>query len=112
MKLSGRVFDGDLHYERQLTATRGKIEEVHPVSRDAVRLNFPCFLTDARYDAGMSGSPVASDDGRVVGVVCSSSEPPEGPFLHLVRHPCSPCPGDCRSDAEGSWAFRGSGKRR
>ena len=68
-------------YERQLAATRGVIEEVHPVRRDSFRLTWPCFLTDARYDAGMSGSPVFDESGRVIGIVCSSTPMVDGqPF--------------------------------
>jgi S1-C subfamily serine protease len=78
MALSGHISEGTLDYERQLAVAQGKIEDVHPEQRDSSRLNFPCFLTDARYDRGMSGSPVAIDDGRVAGVVCSSTEPSEG----------------------------------
>lgn len=62
-------------YDRQLAATRGVVENVHPVQRDTFRLTWPCFLIDARYDKGMSGSPVLNAEGRVVGVVCSSTPP-------------------------------------
>lgn len=61
--------------ERRLAASRGTVDDVHRTKRDSSRLNFPCFLTDARYDGGMSGGPVALDDGRVVGVVCSAADP-------------------------------------
>jgi S1-C subfamily serine protease len=54
-------------------ATRGTIEENHFPGRDQ-RLNFPCFLTNARFDLGMSGGPIVSATGQVCGVICSGTE--------------------------------------
>lgn len=80
-RLGGDASLISVDYDRQLAATRGSVEQVHPDRRDNFRLTWPCFLTDARYDKGMSGSPVLSDDGRVIGVVCSSTpEVPDQPF--------------------------------
>lgn len=55
-------------------ATRGTLEQIHFPRRDQ-RLDFPCFLTDARYDLGMSGGPIIAANGHgVCGVICSGTE--------------------------------------
>lgn len=74
---SGQVLPGtpsEIHYERQLAASRGTVQDVHRIRRDSFLLPFPCFLTDARYTGGMSGSPVVGEDGKVVGLVMSSTD--------------------------------------
>ncbi len=57
------------------TTTTGSVIEVHHERRDAVRLPFPCFQTNARYDGGMSGAAVFNERGQVCGLVCSSLPP-------------------------------------
>lgn len=57
------------------TTTTGTVLEVHHERRDLVRLPFPCFRTDARFDGGMSGGPVFNENGEVCGLVCSSLPP-------------------------------------
>jgi S1-C subfamily serine protease len=59
-----------VEYERRLATSTGRIEAIHHARRDNYSLTFPCFLTDARYDRGMSGGPVIGDNGRVFGMVC------------------------------------------
>lgn len=54
------------------SATVGEVMEIHEFYRDKVRLNFPCFRVNARFDGGMSGGPVFNDNGEVCGVICSS----------------------------------------
>jgi hypothetical protein len=54
-------------------AARGTLEEIYFPRRDQ-RLDFPCFLTDARFDLGMSGGPIISATGQVCGVICSGTE--------------------------------------
>lgn len=54
------------------SATVGEVIEVCEYQRDKIRLNFPCFRVNARFDGGMSGGPVFNDDGQVCGVICSS----------------------------------------
>jgi S1-C subfamily serine protease len=76
VRFEGRVPVGQaasVDFTRQLAVTRGIIQNVHRERRDRSMLTWPCFLTDARYPGGMSGGPVAADDGRVVGVVCSNT---------------------------------------
>ncbi len=53
----------------------GKVIEVHEKMRDSVRLNFPCFMVNSRFDGGMSGGPVFNDNGELCGLICSSLEP-------------------------------------
>lgn len=52
----------------------GEVIDVHPTGRDR-RLPFPCFQTNARFDGGMSGGPVFTDEGRLCGLVCSNMPP-------------------------------------
>lgn len=67
-------FDPNYEVAQSFYASRGQIEEVHVPRRDTVMAPFPCFRTSARYDGGMSGGPIISMDGLVVGVVCSSMD--------------------------------------
>lgn len=62
--------------ERQyiLQGSRGRIEEVHSSKRDSSLSTFPTFRTNGLYLPSMSGGPVATFDGRVVGVVSSGIE--------------------------------------
>jgi S1-C subfamily serine protease len=64
---------GPFEILQSYNATRGMLEEIHFPGRDQ-RLNFPCFLTDARFDLGMSGGPIVSATGQVCGVICSGTE--------------------------------------
>lgn len=52
----------------------GTIAVIHERSRDRVMLPYPCFEASAATKAGMSGGPVFSGDGHVIGVVGSSFE--------------------------------------
>jgi hypothetical protein len=65
--------DGFVRISQSYHATRGRVEDIHFPQRDQ-RLHFPCFLTNARFDGGMSGGPIISQDGQVCGVICSSME--------------------------------------
>lgn len=71
--------DGTKHIEVDSfgAATVGEVREVHHEKRDSVRLPFPCYQVNARFDGGMSGGPVMNDNGRVCGVVCSNLPPDE-----------------------------------
>jgi hypothetical protein len=55
--------------------THGRVMEVHHVLRDEVRMPFPCFRTNARFDGGMSGGPVFNKTGQLCGLICSSYPP-------------------------------------
>jgi len=69
--------DGTRHIEVSAfgAATVGEVREVHHEKRDSVRLPFPCYQVNARFDGGMSGGPVLSDRGKVCGVICSNLPP-------------------------------------
>ncbi|WP_299521825.1 30S ribosomal protein THX [Winogradskyella sp.] len=60
----------NLTYEASTSV--GEIIEVYPEKRDSSRLNFPCFMTNSRYDGGMSGGPVFNERGFLCGLICSS----------------------------------------
>lgn len=52
--------------------TTGQVVEVHSERRDNVRLPFPCFRVNARFDGSMSGGPVFNASGDLCGIICSS----------------------------------------
>lgn len=83
---SGKVGDDgreSIRFRQSAAYTQGEIIEVHPEYRDRVRLSFPCFRTNARFDGGMSGGPIVNQSGRVCGVVCSSFPPFEEGEEHV-----------------------------
>lgn len=53
----------------------GVVRQVHHRRRDSSRLAFPCFMSNARFDGGMSGGPVFNMSGHLCGVICSSLPP-------------------------------------
>jgi Trypsin-like peptidase domain len=62
--------------------TVGEVKAIHFEHRDSVRMPFPSFQVNARFDGGMSGGPVFSDDGCICGVVCSNLPPLESSEEH------------------------------
>lgn len=80
--LSGTISPDHLSsadYERQLVISRGTVDEIYLQQRSEWQWDFPCFVTDAKYNGGMSGCPVILPDGRIHGLVSSSDFPDEGP---------------------------------
>ena len=77
--------DGTRHIEINAfgAATVGEVKEVHHEKRDSVRLPFPCFQVNARFDGGMSGGPVFNDQGHLCGVICSNLPPPNNDGEHV-----------------------------
>lgn len=67
-----QLVDGEYKVQLAPLTAGGTVREMHPTGRDRSMLPFPCFRTDARMDAGMSGGPVFNEAGRVCGVVTSS----------------------------------------
>lgn len=70
--------------ERTYSASKGVIEEIHFPRRDNAKLTFPCFRTSLRHEHGMSGAPVLSEDGGVIGVVCSAIEGQDIYYVSLI----------------------------
>jgi len=70
--------DGSFRVKLTPLTAGGVVKELHLEGRDNFLLPFPCFRTNARMDAGMSGGPVFNESGLVCGVVCSSLEYNEG----------------------------------
>lgn len=62
-------------------ATTGVITDLFPDGRDRSMLPFPCFAVNARFDAGMSGGPIFSEKGRLIGVIVATL-PGEGDTPH------------------------------
>lgn len=54
--------------------SRGVITAIHEQSRDRIMLPYPCFEAGVTTKGGMSGGPVFTADGNVIGVVGSSLE--------------------------------------
>ncbi|KER83343.1 hypothetical protein GW16_14930 [Xanthomonas arboricola pv. celebensis] len=54
--------------------SQGVISQVHDLIRDSSMMPYPCYETNARIEGGMSGAPVFSRQGHVIGVVDSSFE--------------------------------------
>jgi hypothetical protein len=63
-----------VHLRHDPCTTVGEVEEVHDRMRDRVKLPFPCFRTNARFDGGMSGGPIFNDDGHLCGFICASTD--------------------------------------
>jgi len=59
---------------RPMTTT-GIVKQIHEYKRDSVRLPFPCFQTNARFDDGMSGGPVFDSNGCLCGLICQNLPP-------------------------------------
>jgi hypothetical protein len=66
------LVDGKLEVNDQPTKAFGPVSEVYPEFRDKVRMPFPSFAIDARFDGGMSGGPIINEQGEICGVVLSS----------------------------------------
>lgn len=58
--------------------TSGRVIEVHELRRDRSMMPYPCFHTDAVFDAGMSGGPVFNSAGKICGIISTSTPPADG----------------------------------
>lgn len=57
------------YWSQRLAASRTAIEEIHSVRRDVGLLDFPCFRVAGFFGPGMSGGPIISEAGNIIGVV-------------------------------------------
>jgi hypothetical protein len=72
----------------------GEIREIHDQTRDQYLLNFPCFRVNARFDGGMSGGPIFTDNGSICGVVCKGYKL-EDPELESISYGATLWPALC-----------------
>lgn len=68
------IKDKHVTFQRGLATSVGEVIEIHDQRRDS-QLCWPCFQTNARYDGGMSGGPVLTDEGYVCGLICKNMPP-------------------------------------
>lgn len=68
---------GELRYK--LLGCRGPIEEVHADKRDSSFITYPSFRVASEYQPSMSGGPIVTDDGSVIGVVSTGLETGDDP---------------------------------
>lgn len=79
------VDEGIAELEHNFKATTGKVTQVFSGGRDKVLLPFPSFECSATFLSGMSGGPVISEKGSVIGVIASSFDfEEEGPAVGYV----------------------------
>jgi hypothetical protein len=57
--------------------TTGSVIKIYFLSRDIIRMPFPGFETNARFDPGMSGGPVFNESGELCGIISHSYDPYE-----------------------------------
>lgn len=62
----------ELHHNFKIT--QGEVTQIFPKMRDSAVMPFPCFECSATFLSGMSGGPVISHTGFVIGVITSSFE--------------------------------------
>jgi hypothetical protein len=66
-----------LRWSDKPSITTGEVIDVFYDRRDNVRMTFPGFQTNARFDGGMSGGPVINQNGELCGIIHSAFEPSE-----------------------------------
>jgi hypothetical protein len=67
---AGKVEHIELNTERSIS--RGVVKQHYWEGRDRGLYNFPCFEVDARFEHGMSGGLVVTEQSQVCGIVCGS----------------------------------------
>jgi hypothetical protein len=63
-----------------LQGSRGRIEELYADKRDSSFITFPSFRTSGLHLPSMSGGPISTFDGGIIGVVSSGMETDLGPI--------------------------------
>jgi hypothetical protein len=64
-----------LRLKQRSMTTHGTVVEVFHQQRDPIKMPFPCFRTNARFDGGMSGGPIFNRTGSLCGLICSTYPP-------------------------------------
>lgn len=77
-----------LAWKTGLFVATGVVRATHLRRRDSVSMPFPCFQTNARFDGGMSGGPVFTTDGMLVGVVTADMPPASEGEEHASHVAC------------------------
>lgn len=70
-KVSSEIVDGRtvVEYSHEVSLSEGFVAEI--LAPQGFR-RFPHFMSDARFEPGMSGGPIFKENGTVCGVICSS----------------------------------------
>lgn len=55
----------------------GIIQEIFNTGRDSVIMPYPSIQLDARFEGSMSGGPIVTDDGKVIGIITTSIDAPD-----------------------------------
>jgi hypothetical protein len=71
-KTDGSGSEKALQLLNNFSMSRGHVEEVHFPQRDGVLMPYPCFRASAQFEGGMSGGPIMTQGGSIIGMVCKS----------------------------------------
>ncbi|MFG0232935.1 trypsin-like peptidase domain-containing protein [Achromobacter sp. 413638] len=104
----GKFEHVELNFDRSVST--GVVRQHYWGGRDKGMYSFPCFEVDAKFEHGMSGGLVISDDSRVCGIVCGSLPAmlPDEPHVSYVTllYPMMAIPVDARLVPESDEAVR------
>jgi hypothetical protein len=62
----------DVDNRIQSALATGIVNKIYMSGRDKVMLPYPCFEVNARFESGMSGGPVFSENNGVIGMITTS----------------------------------------
>jgi len=98
----------ELKFDRSVST--GSVRQPYWAGRDRAMYNFPCFEVDAKFEHGMSGGLVITDDSHVCGIVCGSlpamsSDEPHVSYVTMLC-PMMAIPVDAKLVPEGDGVSR------
>ncbi|MBN8778670.1 trypsin-like peptidase domain-containing protein [Thiobacillus sp.] len=98
----------ELKFDRSVST--GSVRQHYWAGRDRAMYNFPCFEVDAKFEHGMSGGLVITDDSHVCGIVCGSlpamsSDEPHVSYVTMLW-PMMAIPVDAKLVPEGDGVSR------